>query len=95
MVVLASRGRENFQNNNNNNNSGGSCPLSNVHPDNHLRDFVNGANSNGNGNGNNNSNRANHSGMNNRRRTRRGKDVIHKIRVTLEDLYIGKKQKYL
>jgi DnaJ family protein A protein 2 len=34
-----------------------------------------------------------HSGMNNRRRTRRGKDVIHKIRVTLEDLYIGKKQK--
>ena len=34
-----------------------------------------------------------HSGMNNRRRTRRGKDVIHKIRVTLEDLYVGKKQK--
>lgn len=65
LVVLASRGRENFQNNNNNN-SGSSCPLSNVHPDNHLRDFVNGANSNGNGNVNNNSNRANHSGMNNK-----------------------------
>ena len=62
LVVLASRQRENFQNNNN---SGGTCPLSNVHPDNHLRDFVNGANSNGNGNGNNNS-RANHNGMNNK-----------------------------
>jgi len=49
MVVLISRNmRENFQGNNN---SGGSCPLSNVHPDNHLRDFVNGNNENGNGNG--------------------------------------------
>jgi len=51
MVVLVSRNmRENFQGNNNN--SGESCPLSNVHPDNHLRDFVNGNNGNENGNGN-------------------------------------------
>ena len=71
LVVLVSNNvRENFQNNNgNNNNSGGSCPLSNVHPDNHLRDFVNGANNNGNGNGNGNGNKngsANHSAMNNK-----------------------------
>ena len=61
MVVLTSRNmRENFQNNNNNSN--GTCPLGNVHPDNHLRDFVNGNNNNN----NNENGSVNHSKMDNK-----------------------------
>jgi hypothetical protein len=50
LVLGSMRMNENFQNNS------GACPLGNVHPDNHLRDFVNDSRNNSNNSSNNNNN---------------------------------------
>jgi hypothetical protein len=58
-IVASNKLTENFQVRNNN---GGTCPLSNVHPDNHLRDFVNSSNNNS----PNNNRGSNHNSMDNK-----------------------------